>query len=122
MDQCSVIGAVRPFTNGSFAHSEIQPFTGSGAIGSGGPFNAPCDPLDLCAYWHDVCLNLGARIQNPGKRQCWRRKCDYHLAVCADNIIGDPRSILIVDIFGAPYSPNNNQGQFVQGLGPDPTQ
>lgn len=116
-------------TNGSYAQNEIQNFPGSGAVGSQtSPFNPPCDPLDACAYWHDVCLNVAARIQSPKGRRCMRRDCDKHLAICASNIFGDPRAPFVAGVFGGTWSPNNNTGDdpglpnsgWHPELGPDP--
>lgn len=107
------------YVNGTYGGGEFSPFPGSGARGSGGHFNGPIDPTDMCFYWHDVCLNLGARIRNPSGRQCWRRDCDQHLAHCLARS-WSPLAPAFTPLFGL-TPPNNNASDPMPGLGPDPT-
>lgn len=110
------------WTNGSYTFSEVQAFNGSGARGSAfnGPFRSPTSNVDLCAYYHDLCLNVCARIKDPKKRQCCRADCDGMLASCLFYSTTSLWMIPGIIVFGG-FRPNNNPGEHHPELGPDPT-
>jgi hypothetical protein len=106
------------YTNGGVGgFGELDPFPGSGS--SGKPQFAPVDPTDVCFYQHDKCLNLGARIKNNDARKCFRHDCDITLGQCLWSC-GSTLAPALSPYFTL-VSPNNNPGDYLPGLGPDPS-